>query len=48
MVQFPTEYRGLIKVAAAELGMLVIIAPSGRRYKVGDPVIWAIMAVVAA
>jgi hypothetical protein len=36
MVQFPTEYRGLIEVTAAELRILLIIAPSDRRYKVGD------------
>jgi hypothetical protein len=36
MVQFPTEYRGLIETAAAELGILLIIAPSVRCYKVGD------------
>jgi hypothetical protein len=37
MVQFPTKYRGLMEAAAAELGMLLIIAPSDARYKVGDP-----------
>ena len=36
MVQFPTDYRGLIEAAAAKLGMLLIIAPSGRCHKVGN------------
>ncbi len=36
MVQFPTEHRGLIEAAAAKLGILLIIAPSGRRHKIGD------------
>jgi hypothetical protein len=36
MVHFPTECKGLIKVAAAGLGMLLIIAPSDGRDKRGD------------
>lgn len=36
MVYFPTEHRGLLKVAAAKLGKLFIIAPSVRPHKVGD------------
>jgi hypothetical protein len=42
MVQFPTDHSGLMEAAAAKLGMLLIIAPSGDRYKAGDPMIWAL------
>jgi hypothetical protein len=36
MAQSPTEYAGLMQASAAELSILLIIAPSGRGHKDGN------------